>query len=61
MCVRGNKTKQKTTHLLLHQCPNRKAIDLQDPVANMDGISHLRTNKHPSDPGTAKYQHLCEH
>lgn len=46
------------THLLLHHGPDRKAIDLQDPVPNMDGISHLRTNKHPPDSGMTWYTHL---
>lgn len=46
------------THLLLHQCPDRKAVDLQDPVPLVDGISHLWTNKHPSDSGTTQHQHL---
>lgn len=40
-----------SAHLLLHQSRHRKAIDLQNPVSNMDGISNLWTNKHPSDPG----------
>ena len=46
------------THLLLHQRPDRKAVDLQDPVPNVDGISHLWTNKHPSDSGVTQNTYM---
>lgn len=36
------------THLRLHHRPNRKTVDLQDPVPNVDGVPHLWTKKHPS-------------
>lgn len=45
-------------HLLLHHGADGKAVDLQDPVPDMDGISHLRTNQHPSDSGTTRRRHV---
>lgn len=44
------------THLCLHHRPNRKTVNLQDPVPDMDGVPHLRTEKHPSHSGNTQVQ-----
>lgn len=46
---------KKGKYLLLHQSCHRDSIDLQDSVPNMDGVTNLWTNMHPSDPVRIKF------
>lgn len=44
------------THLCLHHGANRKTINLQDPVPDVNGIPHLWTEEHPSHPGNTQVE-----
>lgn len=48
------------THLRLHHCPNRKTVNLQDSVPNVDGVPHLWTEKHPSHSGNTQVEEQQE-